>query len=233
MTSLGALHELAPTLSFEPALSAALGEQSASIICADHAWALLLAGLAQRTEDEIVVVATPTGMMASQLRDDLLAFLPEQDVALFPAWETLPFERVSPNCETMGKRLEVLWRIKNDRPKIIVTGVRALLQHLSNTIVEPLEIAPKSQLDTEELVETLAKFGYRREEIVEHRGEFARRGSIIDVFPSTADTPIRIDLWGDEVDRLTTFNVNDQRSTDDLSSVRIFPAREVIINEAV
>ncbi|MFM8779851.1 MAG: transcription-repair coupling factor, partial [Acidimicrobiaceae bacterium] len=157
MTSHGALHELAPTLSFEPALSAALGEQSASIICADHAWALLLAGLAQRTEDEIVVVATPTGMMASQLRDDLLAFLPERDVALFPAWETLPFERVSPNCETMGKRLEVLWRIKNDRPKIIVTGVRALLQHLSNTIVEPLEIAPKSQLDTEELVETLAK----------------------------------------------------------------------------
>ncbi|MGA0765992.1 MAG: transcription-repair coupling factor, partial [Ilumatobacteraceae bacterium] len=135
MTSLGALHELAPTLSFEPALSAALGEQSASIICADHAWALLLAGLAQRTEDEIVVVATPTGMMAGQLRDDLLAFLPERDVALFPAWETLPFERVSPNCETMGKRLEVLWRIKNDRPKVIVTGVRALLQHLSNTVV--------------------------------------------------------------------------------------------------
>ncbi|MFM7495087.1 MAG: transcription-repair coupling factor, partial [Acidimicrobiaceae bacterium] len=233
MTSHGALHELAPTLSFEPALSAALGEQSASIICADHAWALLLAGLAQRTEDEIVVVATPTGMMASQLRDDLLAFLPERDVALFPAWETLPFERVSPNCETMGKRLEVLWRIKNDRPKIIVTGVRALLQHLSNTVSPPLEIAPKSQLDTEELVATLAKFGYRREEIVEHRGEFARRGSIIDVFPSTADTPIRIDLWGDEVDRLTTFNVNDQRSTDDLTSVRIFPAREVIINEAV
>lgn len=233
MTSLGALNELAPTLSFEPALSAALGEQSASIICADHAWALLLAGLAQRTEDEIVVVATPTGMMAGQLRDDLLAFLSERDVALFPAWETLPFERVSPNCETMGKRLEVLWRIKHDRPKIIVTGVRALLQHLSNTVVEPLEIAPKSQLDTEELVATLAKFGYRREEIVEHRGEFARRGSIIDVFPSTADTPIRIDLWGDEVDRLTTFNVNDQRSTDDLTSVRIFPAREVIINEAV
>ncbi|MFM8852104.1 MAG: transcription-repair coupling factor, partial [Acidimicrobiaceae bacterium] len=104
---------------------------------------------------------------------------------------------------------------------------------LSNTVSPPLEIAPKSQLDTEELVETLAKFGYRREEIVEHRGEFARRGSIIDVLPSTADTPIRIDHWGDEVDRLTTFNVNDQRSTDDLTSVRIFPAREIIINEAV
>ena len=65
--------------------------------------------------------------------------------------------------------------------------------------------------------------GYRREELVEHRGEVARRGSIVDVFPSTADAPVRIDLWGDEVDRLTEFSVNDQRSTDDLDEVAIFP----------
>ena len=230
MTVLG---ELASTLSFDPALNAALGAKSASIVCADHTWPLLLSGLAQRTNDEIVVVATPTGLMAGQLHDDLVAFLPERDVALFPAWETLPFERVSPNVETMGKRLEVLWRIKNDRPKIIVTGVRALLQHLSNTVVEPLVVKQKTQVDMDELIVTLARFGYRREELVEHRGEFARRGSIIDVFPSTSDTPVRIDLWGDEVDRLTAFNVNDQRSTEDLETVQIFPARELIINSDV
>ncbi|MFM2436560.1 MAG: transcription-repair coupling factor [Actinomycetota bacterium] len=230
MTVLG---ELASTLSFDPALNAALGAKSASIVCADHTWPLLLSGLAQRTNDEIVVVATPTGLMAGQLHDDLVAFLPERDVALFPAWETLPFERVSPNVETMGKRLEVLWRIKNDRPKIIVTGVRGLLQHLSNTVVEPLVVKQKTQVDMDELIVTLAHFGYRREELVEHRGEFARRGSIIDVFPSTSDTPVRIDLWGDEVDRLTAFNVNDQRSTEDLDTVRIFPARELIINSDV
>ena len=230
MTVLG---ELASTLSFDPALNAALGAKSASIVCADHTWPLLLSGLAQRTNDEIVVVATPTGLMAGQLHDDLVAFLPERDVALFPAWETLPFERVSPNVETMGKRLEVLWRIKNDRPKIIVTGVRALLQHLSNTVVEPLVVKQKTQVDMDELIVTLARFGYRREELVEHRGEFARRGSIIDVFPSTSDTPVRIDLWGDEVDRLTAFNVNDQRSTEDLDTVQIFPARELIINSDV
>ena len=230
MTVLG---ELASTLSFDPALNAALGAKSASIVCADHTWPLLLSGLAQRTSDEIVVVATPTGLMAGQLHDDLVAFLPERDVALFPAWETLPFERVSPNVETMGKRLEVLWRIKNDRPKIIVTGVRALLQHLSNTVVEPLVVKQKTQVDMDELIVTLARFGYRREELVEHRGEFARRGSIIDVFPSTSDTPVRIDLWGDEVDRLTAFNVNDQRSTEDLDTVQIFPARELIINSDV
>ncbi|HVE17881.1 MAG TPA: transcription-repair coupling factor, partial [Ilumatobacteraceae bacterium] len=73
----------------------------------------------------------------------------------------------------------------------------------------------------------------RREDLVEHRGEVARRGAIIDVFPSTADAPIRIDLWGDEVDRLTEFTVNDQRSTDDLAEVRIFPARELLPSPAL
>ena len=62
---------------------------------------------------------------------------------------------------------------------------------------------PRDVVDPDELVHRLAQFGYRREELVEHRGEFARRGAIIDVFPSTGDVPVRIDLWGDEVDRLT------------------------------
>ena len=62
--------------------------------------------------------------------------------------------------------------------------------------------------------------GYRRESIVEHRGELAVRGGIVDVFPSTADEPVRIDLWGDEVDRLTRFDVADQRSIDDLGAGR-------------
>ena len=79
----------------------------------------------------------------------------------------------------------------------------------------------------------LAQFGYRREELVEHRGEFARRGAIIDVFPSTGDSPVRIDLWGDEVDRLTRFGVNDQRSIDDLGEALIFPARELIPTDEV
>ena len=79
----------------------------------------------------------------------------------------------------------------------------------------------------------LIQFGYRREELVEHRGEVAQRGAIIDIFPSTSDAPIRIDLWGDEVDRLTEFAVNDQRSTLDLDEALVFPARELIPTEDV
>ncbi len=89
------------------------------------------------------------------------------------------------------------------------------------------------QLDPAELVADLVAGGYRREDLVEHRGEVAVRGSIVDVFPSTADVPIRIDLWGDEVDRLTQFSVTDQRSTIDLSEVEIFPCRELLPTDEV
>ena len=100
--------------------------------------------------------------------------------------------------------------------------------------VEPDHRAPgRRSIDPDELVKRLANFGYRREELVEHRGEFARRGAIIDVYPSTGDAPVRIDLWGDEVDRLTTFGVNDQRSTADLDEAIVFPARELIPTDDV
>src|SRR4029078_2869996 len=113
--------------------------------------------------------------------------------------------------------------------------VRALLQVLSVEAinVDPIRIRPNDVIDPDALLDTLIGFGYRREDLVEHRGEVARRGAIIDVFPSTADSPIRIDLWGDEVDRLTEFTVNDQRSTDDLAEVRIFPARELLPSQAL
>ncbi|MEZ5296395.1 MAG: hypothetical protein R2697_09045 [Ilumatobacteraceae bacterium] len=196
-----------------------------------------IAALAHLSQKRPLVVACPTGSMAGQMYDDLQQFVGPDEVALFPAWETLPFERVSPAVETMGQRLELLWRLRSGErcPKVIVAGVRALLQKLGPEAidVEPITIRPGAVVDPDAIAAQLVEFGYRREEIVEHRGEFARRGSIVDVYPSTADALIRIDLWGDEVDRLTTFGVNDQRSTADLDSALIFPARELIPTDEV
>jgi transcription-repair coupling factor (superfamily II helicase) len=210
----------------------ALGEPAARLAVVEVARPISIAALAQLSTRRPLVVACPTGTAAAQLADDVGQFLPPGDVVLFPGWETLPFERVSPSVETMGRRLEVLWRLRHEehRPAVIVAGVRALLQKLGPgaTTVEPITVHPGDIVDPDELGERLVQFGYRREELVEHRGEFARRGAIVDVYPSTADAPIRIDLWGDEVDRLTRFGVNDQRSTDDLDEARIFPARELM-----
>jgi transcription-repair coupling factor (superfamily II helicase) len=231
------LRALPPLLRDEAGVVRALGEPNARLAIPEVARPISIAALAGLSSRVPLVVACPTGSMAGQLYDDLQQFLGREHVALFPAWETLPFERISPNVETMGQRLELLWRLRHPErcPTVIVSGVRALLQKLGPGAleVEPIVVRPNAIVDPDRLSEQLVEFGYRREELVEHRGEFARRGAIVDVFPSTADAPIRIDLWGDEVDRLTTFGVNDQRSVSDLAEAMIFPARELTPTEEV
>jgi transcription-repair coupling factor (superfamily II helicase) len=228
---LGALRAL---LRDEPGLTRALAEPDSVLGIPEVARPISIAAIAHLSARRPLLVACPTGTMAAQLVDDLEQFLGD-DVALFPAWETLPFERVSPTVETMGRRCEVLWRIRDpDRsPAVIVGGARALLQRLVPDAdrFEPIVVERGASIDLDALAERLVGFGYRPEPLAEHRGEFARRGAIVDVYPSTGDHPLRIDLWGDEVDRLTAFSVADQRSTHDLERVEIFPARELRIDD--
>jgi transcription-repair coupling factor (superfamily II helicase) len=233
----GPLAPVAALLRDDPAVGAALARPGGVLAVPEPARAMVLAALAQLSGRSPIVLACPTSTDAGRLADDLSAFLPATDVELFPAWETLPFERVSPSTETMGRRLRVLWRLRHpdQAPRVVVAGVRALLQRLGPHVedVEPVVVRPGDRLDPEELLRHLVAGGYRREELVEHRGEVAVRGSIVDVFPATADAPVRIDLWGDEVDRLTEFSVSDQRSTVDLPEASVFPAREVLPTDEV
>jgi transcription-repair coupling factor (superfamily II helicase) len=226
------LHDLPGLLRDEPALAQVLGRASATLAVAESARAIVTAGLAGLTSRSPIVLAVPTSTEAERLAHDLAAYLGDDAVELFPAWETLPFERVSPAVETMGRRTRVLWRLRDAEraPAVVVASVRALVQRLGPHVedVEPVVVRPGRQLDRDDLVSELVFAGYRREDMVEHRGEVAVRGSIVDVFPSTADRPVRIDLWGDEVDRLTEFSVADQRSLADLAGVEIFPCRELL-----
>ncbi len=234
-TPTSGLASLAPLLRDEPGLTRALGQPDARLAIVEVARPLAVAGLSHLSDRRPLVVVCPTGTMAGQLADDLRQFLPPDEVLLFPAWETLPFERVSPAVETMGRRVEVIHRLidQTATPSVVVTGIRALLQKLAPGITDasPIRIAQATSVDPDELTAELTRIGYRREELVEHRGEFARRGAIIDIYPSTADAPIRVDLWGDEVERLTRFSVSDQRSVEDLTAVEIWPARELIMTE--
>ncbi|MDQ3391837.1 MAG: transcription-repair coupling factor [Actinomycetota bacterium] len=231
------LADLPQLLRDEPALTRALADPDARLAVAEPARPISIAALAGLSRRRPLVVACPTGAMAGQLTDDLQQFLAPDDVMLFPAWETLPFERVTPNVETMGQRMHVLWRLRQPErcPLVIVAGVRALLQKLGPDVehIEPVIVRRGEIVDPDELTKRLVAYGYRREELVEHRGEFARRGAIIDVFPSTSGVPVRLDLWGDELDRLTRFGVNDQRSTEDIDRAEIFPARELLTTDAV
>jgi transcription-repair coupling factor (superfamily II helicase) len=231
------LDELAAVISAEPGIDLIAGQRNAVLAVPEAARSAVIAALLHANSRRPVIVAVPTGTMAQEVADDLIAFLGEDNVDLFPAWETLPFERVSPAVHTMGARMRTMWRLRTEgqQPSVIVAGTRALLQKLApgSTSVDPIRINVGDRIDIDALCEQLVQFGYRREVVVEHRGEFARRGAIVDIFPSTADEPIRIDLWGDDVDRLTEFSVSEQRSTNDLATTLVFPAREVMYVEGV
>lgn len=230
------LRELTARISDDPAMIATLGRKHADLAVAEAAQPMVLASIAGSGDRRPVVVVTATTNAAERLAGDLETWLGSGNAEVFPAWETLPFERVSPGVETMGRRSRLLWRLRNGQaPKVIVVPVRALLQRLSpsHSRIEPVRVEPGQQLDMGAFVAALVNIGYRRDAQVEHRGDVAVRGSIIDVFPSTGSAPVRIDLWGDEVDRLTEFAVADQRATDAIEHVEIFPCREVLPDDAM
>jgi len=227
-------------------MTSVVGARGATLAVTTPAQAFVLAGLLRLGTRRPVLVVTPTGAAAAQLAHDLDVFAEPgtggvSPVAVFPAWETLPFERVSPEVHTMGRRLRLLWELggpdagDGTGPGIVVAPVKAVLQRLGpwRTAARPVVIGRGDRVVVDELVADLVARGYRRESIVEHRGELAVRGGIVDVFPSTADEPVRIDLWGDEVDRLTRFDVADQRSTDDLDRVELYGCRELVADEAM
>jgi transcription-repair coupling factor (superfamily II helicase) len=249
LTGDGALGAISRLLRSDPVLPALIGSADATLAVALPAQSILMAALANFTERSPIVVVTATGVDADRIADDLSCLLPRDGdpdgsvvgavagpVAVLPAWETLPFERVSPEVETMGRRLALRWGLAHadddlpPPPRVIVAPIRALLQRLGPTasLARPTIVRPGQELSAEELLSQLIAVGYRREHQVEHRGEVAVRGGIIDVFPSTADVPVRIDLWGDEVDRLTAFAINDQRSLTDLDAAVFFGCRELI-----
>ncbi|HUA94867.1 MAG TPA: transcription-repair coupling factor, partial [Acidimicrobiales bacterium] len=180
------LRSLPALLRREPAMVDALVAGSASLAVSDAATAYVLAGMRVLGERRPLLVVTATVADAERLTHDLQAFLPTRSVALFPAWETLPFERVSPEVATMGRRLELLWRLgadaggdgAEDGPDVVVAPVRALLQRLGPLGEEfaPVVVEPGARVDQQDLVAELVRRGYRREYQVDHRGELAVRG---------------------------------------------------------
>ena len=247
----GSLAAVPHLLRTDPVVGVLVGAADATVAVPESAQAVVAAALAAFTERAPLLVVTATGLDAERLGDDLTCLLEQEEnaeagevvgalagaVAVLPAWETLPFERVSPETETMGRRLALLHALIGTAggslpapPRVVVAPVRALLQRLGPLEgTAPLVIRRGGRVDEGTLLPELVARGYRREHQVEHRGEFAVRGGIVDVFPATADEPVRIDLWGDEVDRLTAFSVSDQRSTHDLTSVALFGCRELVL----
>ncbi|MBM6620408.1 transcription-repair coupling factor [Micrococcaceae bacterium RIT802] len=198
----------------------------------------------------IVVAVTATGREAEELAGALRAYLPDGAVEEFPSWETLPHERLSPRSDTVGRRLNVLRRLAHPEHhggplQVVVAPIRAVVQPLVKGLGElsPVRLATGEEKQFDAVVQELAAAAYARVDMVTHRGEFAVRGGILDVFPPTEDHPLRIDFFGDEVESMRWFSVADQRSFSkadkaeggiaDPTVLYAPPCRELLITPAV
>ncbi|MDO5498728.1 MAG: transcription-repair coupling factor, partial [Propionibacteriaceae bacterium] len=198
---------------------------------------LLAAALAQ---ERPLLVVTSTYREAENLTTALQTVLSEESVAYYPAWETLPHERLSPRSDTVGRRLTVLRRIAGTdaepAPRVVVAPIRSVLQPqvqgLANLL--PVRIVTGEDHDLAELAERLVGAAYNRVDLVERRGEFSIRGGIVDVFPPTFEHPARIDFFGDTVEEMRLFTVADQRSSEHvITELVATPCRELLLDSGV
>jgi transcription-repair coupling factor (superfamily II helicase) len=205
--------------------------ENGTLTVVDPARALVLANLARAGDPWLVVVATLRD--AERLVAELRAFT--DAVAMFPPWETLPHERLSPRPETVARRLEALRRARTGEARIVIAPVLAAMQHMvpGAQDIEPVIATPGASYDPEILVRDLVALDYHRTELVERRGELAVRGGLLDVFPPTSDHPIRIEFFGDEVESMRAFAVASQRSLDRVERMEAYPCRELLPTDEV
>ena len=192
--------------------------------------------LAARANDAPLLVITNSSRSAEDLVNELREL--HSNVMEFPAWETLPHERLSPRSDTVARRIATLYSLleKQSTNPIVVTPVRGAIHRIIGDLgtlpLMKLEIGQEQSLD--ELVRHLANLAYSRTDLVERRGEFAVRGGIIDVFLPLSAHPIRIDFFGDEIEDISYFEVADQRTFQSISStIEIYPCREFLITPTV
>lgn len=194
----------------------------------------LINGIFENRENSIVIV-THSDIEAKNLYEDLSLYSTE--VYYFPVREVVFYNIDAISGDLRWARLKVIKEILQSKDKkIIITSIDAL-----TSLYTPREyyfnysmnISQGSELDLKGLSKKLTECGYERVEAVEGKGEFSYRGGILDVFPPTSVYPYRIELFGDEVDSIRTFNTESQRSIEKIKSFEIFPAKEIIINSEV
>jgi len=192
--------------------------------------------LAARAEKHPLLVVTSSSRSSEDLVNELRELY--DNVIEFPAWETLPHERLSPRSDTVALRIKSLYALKEKHTKhpIIVTPVRGvihrIISELGSTPLLQLQVGQEQSM--EELVRHLSSLAYVRTDLVERRGEFAVRGGIVDLFLPLSDYPIRIDFFGDEIEDISYFEVSDQRTIKPVDlSITIFPCRELLLTEDV
>ncbi len=187
----------------------------------------------EKEHSGVVMVVVPDSLTASKLERELSFFLKEESseypILSFPDWETLPYDSFSPHQDIVSERLTTLYHLPNLTRGILIVPVNTLMQRLcpkeylyQNTLLFRLG----EVIDLEAFRQNLAQSGYRAATQVMEHGEFAIRGSLIDLFPMGSEKPFRIDLFDNVIDSIRTFDIETQRSLEKIEEIRLLPARE-------
>ncbi len=202
---------------------------------AGSADALLLAqlGLREKAAGRLTAIVTADAATAQRLLDELAFFAPALRCALFPDWETLPYDTFSPHQDLISERLATLWRIsQHDKETgadvVIVPATTALYRLAPPSFLAgyTFHFKVKQKLDEAKLKSQLTLAGYTHVSQVVSPGEYAVRGGLIDLFPMGSAVPYRVDLFDDEIDSIRTFDPDSQRSLYPVPEVRLLPGRE-------
>ncbi|MGI8704795.1 MAG: transcription-repair coupling factor [Sphingomicrobium sp.] len=182
----------------------------------------------------VIIAADESAMRA--LADTVPLFAPEVEVLTLPAWDCLPYDRASPALRVMAERLSTLNALQQplDKPQLLVMTANGAVER----VLTPFRIRQLTRrvdagerIDREALVKQLAELGYQRADAVAEHGEFAVRGSLIDLFPSGERTALRLDFFGDEIESVRRFDPADQRSTGSAEGFVLMPASEALLDE--
>ncbi len=178
-----------------------------------------------------ILVLTSTTREAEEFYQDLKHFFPDIPIEIFPTWDMLPYEHISPFPDSIHHRVMVLHRIVSEERLIVVSSVQAAIQNIipaEDFKKQHLEVKTGDEMPYELLLEQLVHLGYKRTPMVEGSGEFSVKGDIIDVFPSSLENPIRIDFFGDTIEKIRQFDAISQRTIKETGCVDILPQREII-----
>src|SRR5262249_23303408 len=174
-----------------------------------------------------------------RLQDGLRFFAPEREVLVFPAWDCLPYDRLSPHPDIVAERLETLAKLAGPRKpgapaRIILASVGAVLQRVPphSLYADAATVLRKGQnIDVAALTRFLGENGYGRADTVMEPGEFAVRGGLVDLFPPGTPEPLRLDLFGDTLEAIRSFDPMSQRSTGERNEVVLLPVSEVLLTK--
>lgn len=195
----------------------------------------LLAGLIEQAPNRSFLVLTAGEREAADLGDALACFSPGSTILQFPVMHLLPYQILAQSMEVAAQRLQVLEVLLRGEPAVIIAPVEAMLRCLTppeQFKAAVLRLAVGDQVNLDELVNDLSGMGYERVDLIEGRGQFARRGGILDIFPMTAHRPYRLEFFDDEVDTIRRFNIASQRSEEKVAELVLYPASELIADAA-